>query len=228
MIDGIENFKKITLFVGEIGSGKTEFAINYGIKIKKNGKSVEIIDLDLYKPYIRLRDLKEEVEKFGVKVITPPEEIKRADLPLIIHASKSCIYSEDKICVYDIGGGEAASYVLRQFPEIEEFPYELLYVVNIYRPFTRKKEEIIENIYDIEMATGFKISGIVANSHLRDKTEKENIVEGYKIVKEISEKIGKEIKYVGVREDKISLIMDCEFKNIVFPLKSFIKYPGEI
>jgi len=65
---------------------KLNLQLNYGIKIKSNGKSVEIIDLDLYKPYIRLRDLKEEVEKFGVKVITPPDEIKRADLPLIIHA----------------------------------------------------------------------------------------------------------------------------------------------
>jgi len=48
------------------------------------------------------------------------------------------------------------------------------------------------------------------------------LLKGYKIVKEISEKIGKEIKYVGVREDKISLIMDCEFKDIVFPLKSLL------
>ncbi|MGC8943090.1 MAG: hypothetical protein ACP5KX_03140 [Caldisericia bacterium] len=228
MNDVITDFKKITIFVGEIGSGKTEFAINYGIKIKTNGNKVEIIDLDLYKPYIRLRDLKEEVEKFGVKVITPPDEIKRADLPLIIHASKSCIYSPDTICIYDIGGGEGASFVLRQFPEIEEFSYDLFYVVNIYRPFTRKKEEIIKNINDIEIATGFTISGIIANSNLREKTKKENIIEGYRVVKEVSDEIGKEIKYIGVREDMISKILDLEFKEIIFPIKNFIKYPGEI
>jgi|YelNatPaOPRAMG01_1025707.scaffolds.fasta_scaffold01597_18 hypothetical protein len=228
MNDFIKDFKKITIFVGEIGSGKTEFAINYGIKIKNNGNKVEIIDLDLYKPYIRLRDLKEEVEKFGVKVITPPEDIKNADLPLIIHASKSCIYSEDTICIYDIGGGESASFVLRQFPEIEDFPYDLFYIVNIYRPFTRKKEEIIKNIYDIEIATGFVISGIIANSNLREKTKKENIIEGYRIVKEVSDEINKEIKYVGIREDMISQIIDCEFKEYIFPIKNFIKYPGEI
>ncbi len=166
-----DEIKKITIFVGEIGSGKTEFAINFGIKIKENNKKVELIDLDLHKPYIRLRDLKEEVEKYDIKVVTPPEDIKRADLPLIIHASKSCIYSEDTLCVYDIGGGEGASYVLRQFPEIEEFPYDLLYVVNIYRPFTKEKDEIIKNIKEIEKASGFVISGIVSNSNLREKTK---------------------------------------------------------
>lgn len=228
MNDDIDEIKKITIFIGEIGSGKTEFSINYGIRIKRNGKKVELIDLDLYKPYIRLRDLKEEVEKFGVKVIAPPIEVKRADLPLIIHASKSCIYSLDSFCVYDIGGGEAASYVLRQFPEIEEFPYDLLYVVNTYRPFTRNKEEIIKNIFDIEKATGFKINWLISNSNLREKTELENIIEGYEIVKSVADEINKKIKYVGVREDIIPQINNLEFKNLIFPIKTFIKYPGEI
>lgn len=228
MNDFFKNYKKITIFVGEIGSGKTEFAINYGIKIKSNGEKVEIIDLDLYKPYIRLRDLKEDVEKYGVKVITPPEEVKRADLPLIIHASKSCIYSQDTICIYDIGGGEGASFVLRQFPEIGEFPYDLFYVVNTYRPFTKKEEEIIKNINDIEAATGFTITGIIVNSNLREKTVKENIIEGYRIVKEVSKKLDREIKFVGIREDLVSQMNDCEFKELIFPIKNFIKYPGEI
>lgn len=228
MNDFFKNYKKIIIFVGEIGSGKTEFAINYGIRIKSNGEKVEIIDLDLYKPYIRLRDLKEEVEKYEVKVITPPDEIKRVDLPLIIHASKSCIYSQDTICIYDIGGGEGASFVLRQFPEIEKFPYDLFYVVNTYRPFTKNKEEIIKNIYDIEIATGFTITGIISNSNLREKTLKENIIEGYSIVKEVSKKLDKEIKFVGIREDLVSQMNDCEFKELIFPIKNFIKYPGEI
>lgn len=228
MNDFFKNYKKITIFVGEIGSGKTEFAINYGIKIKNNGEKVEIIDLDLYKPYIRLRDLKDDVEKYGVKVITPPEEVKRADLPLIIHASKSCIYSQDTICIYDIGGGVGASFVLRQFPEIVEFPYDLFYVVNTYRPFTKKEEEIIKNINNIEAATGFTITGIIVNSNLREKTVKENIIEGYRIVKEVSKILDREIKFVGIREDLVSQMNNCEFKELIFPIKNFIKYPGEI
>lgn len=222
-----DEIKKITIFVGEIGSGKTEFAINYGIKIKKNNHKVELIDLDLYKPYIRLRDLKKEVEKYNVKVISPPDEIKGADLPLIIHASKSCIYSEDKICIYDIGGGEGASYVLRQFPEIEEFPYDLFYIVNTYRPFTRDEEEIIKNIKDIEKASGFKISGIISNSNLREKTSVEDIVIGFNIVKRVCQKIDKRLKYVGVREDLVPLLKNYDFNSLIFPIKNFVKYPGE-
>ncbi len=224
----MNNVKKITIFIGEIGSGKTEISINYAIKLRKEkDKDVDLIDLDIMKPYIRLRDLKDEIEKFGVNVVSPPQRYKQADLPILIHATKSCIFDENRFCVYDIGGGEESSFILRQFPELKEFPYNLFFVVNIFRPFTQTKEEIENAIKTLESASGLKISGIVSNSHLRENTKKEDVIKGYKVVKEVSGVLGIPIAFVGVKESMVDKFRDEEFYEYIFPMKTFIQYPGE-
>ncbi len=224
----MNNVKKITIFIGEIGSGKTEISINYAIKLRKEkNKDVDLIDLDIMKPYIRLRDLKDEIEKFGVNVVSPPQRYKQADLPILIHATKSCIFDENRFCVYDIGGGEESSFILRQFPELREFPYNLFFVINIFRPFTQTKEEIENAIKTLESASGLKISGIVSNSHLRENTKKEDVIKGYKVVKEVSGVLGIPIAFVGVKESMVDKFRDEEFYEYIFPMKTFIKYPGE-
>jgi len=224
----MNNVKKITIFIGEIGSGKTEISINYAIKLRKEkDKDVDLIDLDIMKPYIRLKDLKDEIEKSGVNVVSPPQRYKQADLPILIHATKSCIFDDNRFCVYDIGGGEESSFILRQFPELREFPYNLFFVVNVFRPFTQTMEEIGNAMKILESATGLKISGIVSNSHLREHTKKEDVIKGYKVVKEISEVLGIPIAFIGVRESMVSEFRNEEFYEHIFPIKTFIKYPGE-
>jgi hypothetical protein len=227
MSDSIDGIKKINIFIGEIGSGKTEVSINFGIKIKNNSNKIDIVDLDIYKPYIRLRDIKEKIEKYGVNILTPPKDISKADIPIIIHASKKCIYEDDKICIFDIGGGEGSTFVLRQFPEIKDFDYDLFYVLNVYRPFTRNLKDIEKNINDIEIASGFKITGLISNTHLRFETKIENIIEGYNLTKKVSEKLKIPIKYVSVKEDLVENFNNYEFKNLILPIKIFIRYPYE-
>ena len=39
--------KRVTVITGHFGSGKTEFAINYAIKLKNMGKKVTIVDFDI-------------------------------------------------------------------------------------------------------------------------------------------------------------------------------------
>lgn len=224
----MNDIRKITVFIGEIGSGKTEVSINYAIRIRKiKDKNIDLIDLDIMKPYIRLRDLREKMEEFGVNVVSPPQRYKQADLPILIHATKSCIFDEERFCVYDIGGGEESSFILRQFPELKEFPYNLFFVVNIFRPFTQTKEEIKSAVRRLEAASDLKITGIVSNSHLRNSTRKEDIIQGYRVVKEVSEILNIPVAFVGVKENMVDEFKDEEFYEYIFPIKTFIKYPGE-
>ena len=48
--------KRITIFTGHYGSGKTENAINYALKLKEQGEEVVIVDLDIVNPYYRTKD----------------------------------------------------------------------------------------------------------------------------------------------------------------------------
>ena len=45
--------KRLTLFAGHYGSGKTNIAVNYALYLAKEGKKVCIADLDIVNPYFR-------------------------------------------------------------------------------------------------------------------------------------------------------------------------------
>ena len=54
--------KRITLFAGHYGSGKTNIAVNLAGHLKKSRDRVAIADIDIVNPYFRTRDSKAELE----------------------------------------------------------------------------------------------------------------------------------------------------------------------
>ena len=54
--------KRIQIFVGPIGSGKTEISINYALSLHQKGENVALLDFDVVKPYIRIRDVAKAME----------------------------------------------------------------------------------------------------------------------------------------------------------------------
>ena len=50
---GVKNDKRIVVFIGHFGSGKTECAVNYAMKVKQEmpASKVAIADLDIANPY---------------------------------------------------------------------------------------------------------------------------------------------------------------------------------
>ena len=42
--------KRITLFAGHYGSGKTNIAVNYALQLSREGKKTAIADLDIVNP----------------------------------------------------------------------------------------------------------------------------------------------------------------------------------
>ena len=50
--------KRITVFMGHYGSGKTFVSVNYALALAKLGKKVSIYDLDIVNPYFRTVDAK--------------------------------------------------------------------------------------------------------------------------------------------------------------------------
>ena len=61
--------KRITIFSGHYGSGKTNVAINYAKMLKQKGFEVCIADLDIVNPYFRTKDSEKALAENGIELI---------------------------------------------------------------------------------------------------------------------------------------------------------------
>ena len=75
--------ERIKIFVGEFGSGKTELAVNYALRLKQQGYHTAIIDIDLVKPYFRTRESRALLEDKGIVVVAPEKKYSQAALPVL-------------------------------------------------------------------------------------------------------------------------------------------------
>ena len=100
------NDKRLTLFAGHYGSGKTNIAVNYAIRLAKEGKRVCIADLDIVNPYFRTKDSAEELSAVGIDLISPRFANTNVDLPAL-PADKSAL----PVCIRRYG------YALRIPPD---------------------------------------------------------------------------------------------------------------
>ena len=62
--------KRITVFAGHYGSGKTNIAVNYAIYLNDLGNKTVIADLDIVNPYFRTKDSLERLTEAGIKLIS--------------------------------------------------------------------------------------------------------------------------------------------------------------
>ena len=164
--------KRLTLFAGHYGSGKTNIAVNYAIRLAREGKKVLIADLDIVNPYFRTKDSEAELTREGIELISPQFANSNVDLPALPAESYRLIQDKSVFGIMDIGGDDRGAYALGRFvPSIKaEDDYRMAFVVNCYRPLTSTPEEALEIMREIEEACGLKFNCIVNNSNLGEET----------------------------------------------------------
>ncbi len=195
--------KRVTIFVGHYGSGKTNIAVAYAKYLHSLGKSVTIADMDIVNPYFRTKDSKGELASLGIELISSEFANSNVDLPALPSELYGVVENHSRYAVLDIGGDDRGAYALGRFvPYIkEENDYEVIFVANKYRPLTRTPEEALEVMREIEAAGGMKITAIVNNSNLGEMTDKETILSSTDYVKKLSEISGLPVKFTSVKED---------------------------
>lgn len=173
--------KRVTLFSGHFGSGKTNVAVNYALKLKKDGYKTAIADLDIVNPYFRTKDSEQELSAAGVRVISLPFANTNVDLPSLPSEVYSLVQRRDEYAVFDIGGDDSGAVALGRFSPfiLEENNFEHLFVVNFYRPLTPDAESAEEIMREIEQACHIPFTGIVNNSNLGEETTKETVEASY-------------------------------------------------
>lgn len=169
--------RRVTLFCGHYGSGKTNVAVNYAFALRAQGKAVAIGDLDVVNPYFRTKDSEAELKAAGIDVIALPFANSSVDLPSLPAEAYSLVQDRSRYAVLDVGGDDRGALALgRYVPYLrEENDFDMLFVANFRRPLTPDAASAYEVMREIETACGLPFTGIVNNTNLGEETTREVI-----------------------------------------------------
>ena len=221
--------KRLTLFAGHYGSGKTNIAVNYALLLAAEGKKVCIADLDIVNPYFRTKDSQKELEAAGIDLISPQYANTNVDLPALPAASYRLVQDKSSYGIMDIGGDDRGAYALGRFvPSIlEENDYRMVFVANALRPMTRTPEDALEVMREIEAACGLRFTDIVNNANLGTETTPETVLDAVPYMEELSRLSGLPIfahtaqaNVAKALDGKLSPVLSLQLQEKYFDLPS--------
>lgn len=211
--------KRITLFCGHYGSGKTNVAVNFAKEVRRQKDKVAVCDLDIVNPYFRTKDSEKDLRDLDIKLVVSEYANTNVDIPAL--PQEMYLITDDKsyTVIVDVGGDDRGALALgRLTPEIlREDNYEMLMVINKFRPLTKDAISTIEVMREIENACKMKFTGLVNNSNLGELTTAEDVISSVEYAKEISTLTNLPIKMTSVKEELAQKIGE-EIENL-FPLK---------
>lgn len=218
-----KDIKRVTIFAGHYGSGKTNIAVNYALEIAKCNKKVEIVDLDIVNPYFRTKDATDLLEEKGIRLVSSAMANTNVDTPALPAEAYSAVQDKSTYAVIDVGGDDRGALALgRYVPEIiRENNYEMLFVINKYRFLTGTPEETIEVMREIELAAGLRFNGIVNNSNIGDETTFEAVIDSVEYAEKISKLSGLPIKKTTVKKD-LFVGLENKIQNLM-PIKICVR-----
>ena len=216
--------KRLTLFAGHYGSGKTNIAVNYALLLAREGKKVCIADLDIVNPYFRTKDSQKELEAAGIDLISPQYANSNVDLPALPAASYRLVQDKSSYGIMDIGGDDRGAYALGRFvPSIlEENDYRMVFVANASRPLTRTAEDAMEVMREIEAACGLRFTDLINNTNLGSETTAETVLSAGSYMGELSALSGLPV-FATTATCEVAAELNGKLDNVI-PLKLQEKY----
>ncbi len=215
--------KRVRIIIGHYGSGKTEFSINYAVKLARDGKKVALADLDIVNLYFRSREKKETLEKEGIKVISSSIEASAVDIPAVSPEVYGPFQDESYEYVVDVGGDHVGARALGRYHKyFKEGKYDMFYVLNANRPETETVDKAIEYFKKIEDNARANITGIVNNTHMLKSTTVDDVLKGQKLALEVSNKLSIPIKYISTLEN-IAKDLPRDMEGEIFPIKLYMR-----
>lgn len=219
--------KRINIFTGHFGSGKTEVAVNYAMNMANKGKKTAIVDMDIVNPFFRTADAKKILEGKGIKVILPVYANTNVDVPSLPSEINSIFEDRSYHVVLDVGGDDLGAKVLSRYnQQILDEDYIHYFVINTRRPMTKTAYEIEEMICEIESGARLKVDRLVNNANLLGANTAGVIAEASKIIGAVSSKLSIPVGFISGMEDVLKNYNgDMEIERLY--MEKFIRLPWE-
>lgn len=212
-------YKRVTLLCGHYGSGKTNIAVNMAFELKRRYENVAVADLDIVNPYFRTKDSAEEFRKNGIRLIVSEYANSNLDIPALPQDMYAITDDKSLRVVIDVGGDDRGALALgRIAPKLtEENDYEMLLVINKYRPLTPDAASTFEVMQEIETAGGMRFTGIINNSNLGAETSADGVLASVEYAAEVSRVTGLPLIATSV-EERLYAELSGKIENL-FPMK---------
>ena len=196
-------YKRLTILCGHYGTGKTNVAVNLALDLKRQFPKVAVADLDIVNPYFRTKDSETEFKEAGVELICSRYANSNLDIPALPENLYRITEDRDTKMILDIGGDDSGAIVLgRLAPAIlQESDYEMLTVINKYRPLTPDVESTVEVLREIEAASRISFTGIVNNSNLGEETTPEDVLASVRYAEDVASRMGIPVVLTTVKQD---------------------------
>ena len=194
--------KRLTLFAGHYGSGKTNIAVNLAFALKQQRERVTIADVDIVNPYFRTSDSRSDLDKAGIRLICSSFAGSNVDLPALPAEIYGVTADRSQTAIIDVGGDDRGALALGRLRDeiLEEDNYEMLFVINRFRPLTRTAEMTLEVMREIETAGRIAFTAVINNSNLGEETTAEDVLSSQAYADEVCALSGLPLKMTTVTQ----------------------------
>jgi len=218
--------RRIVIFSGHFGSGKTELALNLAVSEGKAQRPVTLVDLDVVKPYFRSRSGREFLAAANVDFVAPEGDLLQADLPVILPKVRALCRGVASRVIMDVGGDDTGARVIGSIADVlDPSETEFLMVLNFRRPFTPDPNAAVEMAHEIEAAARARFTGIVSNTHLMQETTWPVIREGFTMAIQTGKMLGIPVKAVGIDAAFEPVAKPSDFPCPILPVHRFLLPP---
>lgn len=220
----LSNDKRIRIIIGHYGSGKTEFAVNYAMALRKLTSNVTLCDLDIVNPYFRSREKASLLEENGIHVISGAfGHNANLDLPMVSPNILAPIQNADMQVILDVGGDAVGARVLARFKAyFKPGAYDMFFVINANREQTQDLLGVTSHIRNIEDTVGAKVTGLINNTHLLRETEVSEVLKGQQLAMEVSKALNIPIKYISAME-KVTRQLPTNLEGTILPIQMYMR-----
>lgn len=217
LIGSYRNF----VFIGEAGSGKTEFGVNLAMTLAEDYPGqVHFFDLDQTKPLFRARDVGKIMEDHG---ITVHSQAQFQDIPTMVPGIIESLNDPDEYTLLDIGGNVHGALMAGQLAEsVNTGMTSVFFIINVYRPWSDSLNNIEKTKKAVMTACRVTNARLISNPTLGPTTTAEEIISGDAELREI---LGDDtdIGFICIAEDLCDKI-EIPGKRII-PIHPYIKMP---
>ena len=191
---------RVTVFAGHFGSGKTSLSIAYSLWAKQQKDRVALCDLDIVNPYFRMAGAVADLKRAGIRLIASRFANTNVDAPALPVDTLSIFDNADITGIIDLGGDDRGALALGRYANLlrSSGEYEMLLVVNQYRPLTRNFNDLFQIKNEIETASKVGFTGLVNNSNLAAETTLQDVVATADFATEASEKLALPLKMTAL------------------------------